>query len=98
MEAGETTFITVVAREGNRRDAMISCGSCGTQFVPMHFYEAPGSPELDGAMLWIFHYNNCSGVPENSEPITVRLGWDDHRAPEIFLFAPGTRTLDRAAA
>lgn len=98
MEPRDTTFITVVGREGNRRDAMIGCGSCGTQFVPMHFYEAPGSPTLDGALLWVFHYKYCSAVTENSEPITVRLGWDDDRAPEIFLFAPATRTLARAAA
>jgi hypothetical protein len=64
----------------------------------MHFYEAPGSPKLDGAMLWIFHYDHCSAVSESSEPITVRLGWDDGRAAEIFSFAPATRTLDRAAA
>jgi hypothetical protein len=97
METTDTTFITVVGREGNRRDAMIGCGLCGKQFVPMHFYEAPGTPTLDGGLLWIFHYEHCVSVSENRDPITVRLGWDDNRAPEIFVFAPATRTLVPAA-
>ena len=98
MVHGRTTLVTVVARDGNRRDAVISCGACGRNFVPMHFYEAPGEPLLDGAMLWIFHYAHYPAVSEHNRPITVRLAWDDGRAAEVFRFTPETRALERITA
>jgi hypothetical protein len=70
----EPGLIQVLTREGNRRDAKLSCALCGA-VVPMHFYEAPGEPELDGALLWMFHYDKCPNA-KREEPIGLRLMWD----------------------
>jgi hypothetical protein len=86
-----TTLITVTGREGNRRDALISCGVCGESFIPLYFYEPPGRPLLDGALLWVSHYNKCLSLLE--EDIMIQLSWDDARSTDTLIFSPATRTL-----
>lgn len=71
VEAG---LILVVGREGNRRDAILTCALCGTR-MDMHFYEDPGEPHLDGPLLWLFHFDNCDKA-KRKEPIGLRLVWD----------------------
>lgn len=75
MAAGtEPSLLQVINREGSRRDAILVCALCDTR-TSLHFYEPPGTPVLDGSLLWMFHFDKCPVVNSDS-PIGLRLMWD----------------------
>jgi hypothetical protein len=88
----EPGLIHVIGREGNRRDAILTCGICGTR-TEMHFYEDPGEPELDGALLWMFHFDKCEKA-HRKDPSGLRLLWDvPGRPTENLELDPESRRL-----
>lgn len=88
------TLITVHARSENKREATIWCGACGYRGIPLVFYERAGLADLDGARLWISHYDRCRNLP-GAEDMTIILGWDDGRPNDTYVFSPATRMLRR---
>jgi hypothetical protein len=85
-------LIQVFGREVNRRDAVLTCALCGAHLA-IHFYEPPGEPLLDGALLWAFHFDNCPNV-KSGEPIGLRLMWDiPGRVTENMILDPDTHQL-----
>ena len=88
-------LIQVLGREVNRRDALLTCGLCGSR-VQIHFYEPPGEPLLDGRLLWAFHFDKCPNV--SGEPIGLRLMWDiPGRPTENLTLDPKTHQLSAVA-
>ena len=86
-------LLQVVARDGNRRDAVLVCGLCDAR-ASVSFHEGEATNRLDGGLLWLEHYSKCAGV-DGSEPIGIRLMWDDGRETENLELDPNTRQLRR---
>ncbi|MGI8727918.1 MAG: PIN-like domain-containing protein, partial [Solirubrobacterales bacterium] len=69
------SLLQVIAQQGNRRDAVLTCGYCGQGEIPLHFYEGDGTPKL-ADVLGFFHYWNCQGLDGRAAVKILVLGED----------------------
>jgi hypothetical protein len=63
QDDGPFGLIDIAGEEGNRRDALLTCGYCGEGPIPIHFYEGEGIPKLLD-VLGLFHYWKCKGIAD----------------------------------
>ncbi|MGZ5440761.1 MAG: PIN domain-containing protein [Thermoanaerobaculia bacterium] len=78
-------LVVVVGYEGNRRDAVLTCGFCHQSDIQMHFYEGDGTPQLS-EVLGIFHYWNCPAYKKGT-PVQLRV-LGVNREPMTFRWMP----------
>ena len=78
-------LLQVLGAEGNRRDAVLTCGFCHQSDIGFYFYEGDGTPRLS-EVLGFFHYWDCPAY-EKGTPVHLMI-LRQNAEPALFTWKP----------